>query len=117
MWGWGYTSPMADDVEGSAPRLVRFGPFELDRRVGELRKNGHRVRLQDQPLRVLEALVAQPGELLPRETLRHRLWPDDTFVDFDNGVNRAVNRLRAALATRPRTRGMSRRSTAAAIAS
>jgi TolB-like protein/DNA-binding winged helix-turn-helix (wHTH) protein/Tfp pilus assembly protein PilF len=79
------------------PRLVRFGVFELDRRSGELRKEGLRVRLQEQPLRVLDALLAQPGEPVTREALRQRLWPDDTFVDFDNGLNRAINRLRSAL--------------------
>ena len=71
--------------------------FELDRRSGELRKDGVRVRLQEQPLRVLDALLAEPGEPVTREALRQRLWPDDTFVDFDNGLNRAINRLRAAL--------------------
>ena len=79
------------------PRVVRFGVFELDRRSGELRRDGVRVRLQDQPLRVLDALLAEPGEPVTREALRQRLWPDDTFVDFDNGLNRAINRLRTAL--------------------
>src|SRR6185503_1724004 len=79
------------------PRVVRFGVFELDRLSGDLRKNGVRVRLQEQPLRVLNALLAEPGEPVTREALRQRLWPDDTFVDFDNGLNRAINRLRAAL--------------------
>jgi TolB-like protein/DNA-binding winged helix-turn-helix (wHTH) protein/Tfp pilus assembly protein PilF len=81
----------------STPRVLRFGVFELDRRSGELRREGLRVRLQEQPLRVLEALLAEPGEPVTREALRQRLWPDDTFVDFDNGLNRAINRLRAAL--------------------
>jgi TolB-like protein/DNA-binding winged helix-turn-helix (wHTH) protein len=85
------------DLQEAAPRIVRFGLFELDRHAGELRKDGVRVRLQEQPLRVLDALLAAPGEAVSRETLRHRLWPDDTFVDFDNGLNRAINRLRAAL--------------------
>jgi TolB-like protein/DNA-binding winged helix-turn-helix (wHTH) protein/Tfp pilus assembly protein PilF len=85
------------DPSDHTPRVVRFGVFELDRRSGELRKDGMRVRLQEQPLRVLEALLAQPGEPVTREALRQRLWPDDTFVDFDNGLNRAINRLRAAL--------------------
>src|SRR5687768_11694156 len=85
------------DPAVTTPRLVRFGVFELDRRSGELRKDGVRVRLQEQPLRVLDALLAEPGEPVTRETLRQRLWPDDTFVDFDNGLNRAINRLRVAL--------------------
>src|SRR5687768_1627883 len=79
------------------PRLLRFGVFELDRRSGELRKDGARVRLQEQPLKILDALLADPGQPVTRESLRQRLWPDDTFVDFDNGLNRAINRLRAAL--------------------
>jgi TolB-like protein/DNA-binding winged helix-turn-helix (wHTH) protein/Tfp pilus assembly protein PilF len=85
------------DLQEVAPRVVRFGVFELDRRSGELRKDGVRVRLQEQPLRVLDALLAEPGEPVTREALRQRLWPDDTFVDFDNGLNRAINRLRGAL--------------------
>jgi TolB-like protein/DNA-binding winged helix-turn-helix (wHTH) protein/tetratricopeptide (TPR) repeat protein len=79
------------------PRVLRFGVFELDRRSGELRREGLRVRLQEQPLRILEALLDARGEPVTREALRQRLWPDDTFVDFDNGLNRAISRLRAAL--------------------
>ena len=77
--------------------IVRFGLFELDRAAGELRKDGVRLRLQDKPLRVLEALIERPGALITREELRKRLWSDDTFVDFDNSLNNAINRLRAAL--------------------
>jgi DNA-binding winged helix-turn-helix (wHTH) protein len=79
------------------PRSVRFGVFELDRHSGELRKKGAKVRLQDKPLRILEALIEQPGVVISRDDLRRRLWSDDTFVDFDNGLNNAINRLRAAL--------------------
>jgi DNA-binding winged helix-turn-helix (wHTH) protein len=78
-------------------RLVRFGVFEVDVRTGELRKNGVQIRLQEQPFQVLAALLERPGELVAREELRKRLWPADTFVDFDNSVNAAVNRLREAL--------------------
>jgi TolB-like protein/DNA-binding winged helix-turn-helix (wHTH) protein/Tfp pilus assembly protein PilF len=85
------------DPREPTPRVLRFGVFELDRRSGELRKDGVRVRLQEQPLKVLDALLAEPGEPVTREALRQRLWPDDTFVDFDNGLNRAINRLRGAL--------------------
>src|SRR5439155_13657630 len=74
-----------------------FGPFELDRGAGELRKDGVRLRLQNKPLRVLEALIERPGALVTREELQKRLWSDDTFVDFDNSLNNAINRLRAAL--------------------
>ena len=81
----------------TTPRVLRFGVFELDRRSGELRREGLRVRLQEQPLRILEALLDARGEPVTREALRQRLWPDETFVDFDSGLNRAINRLRAAL--------------------
>ena len=88
------------DPREPTPRVVRFGVFELDRRSGELRKDGVRVRLQEQPLKVLDALLAEPGEPVTREALRQRLWPDDTFVDFDNGLNRAINRLRGGAGRR-----------------
>ena len=76
---------------------ARFGSFEVDFRSGELLKNGRRVRLQDQPLQVLAMLLDRPGELVSREELRQKLWPTDTFVDFDHGLNNAINRLREAL--------------------
>jgi DNA-binding winged helix-turn-helix (wHTH) protein/Tfp pilus assembly protein PilF len=79
------------------PARVRFGSYELDRRSGELLKSGSRLRLQERPLRVLEALLDHAGEVVTREELRRRLWSDDTFVDFDNGVNSAINRLRTSL--------------------
>jgi DNA-binding winged helix-turn-helix (wHTH) protein len=79
------------------PRLVRFGPFELDPVTGELRKQGIRIRLQPKPLEILRALVENPGAVVTRDELRARLWPEDTFVDFESGVNTAVNRLRIAL--------------------
>ena len=77
--------------------LARFGPFEVDFRAGELLKNGRRIRLQDQPLQVLAMLLEKPGEVVTREEVRKRLWPEDTFVDFDHGLNNAINRLREAL--------------------
>ena len=77
--------------------VVRFGVFELDLRTGELRKSGLRVGLQDQPLQVLTMLLERRGELVTREELRQRLWPADTFVDFEQGLNAAVKRLRTAL--------------------
>ena len=77
--------------------MVRFGLFELDARSGELRRSGVRVSLQDQPLKLLQCLLERPGELVTRDELRGRLWPGDTFVDFDQGVNAAVRRLREAL--------------------
>ncbi|HST08871.1 MAG TPA: winged helix-turn-helix domain-containing protein [Terriglobales bacterium] len=80
-----------------APPVVRFADFEVDVRVGELRKHGRRLRLQEQPLRVLAMLLDRPGELVSREELRLSLWPADTFVDFDHGLNSAVARLREKL--------------------
>jgi TolB-like protein/DNA-binding winged helix-turn-helix (wHTH) protein len=85
--------------------MVRFATFELDVRAGELHKAGARVKLQDKPFRLLAALLERPGDLVTREELCGRLWPSDTFVDFDNSLNNAVNRVRAALgdaADRPR---------------
>ena len=78
-------------------RLVRFGEFEIDERAGELRKEGIKVRLQEQPLQILQILLEHPGEVVTREELRKRVWPTDTFVDFDHGINNAVKRLREAL--------------------
>jgi eukaryotic-like serine/threonine-protein kinase len=77
---------------------TRFGVFELDRRSGELRKFGTRIRLQDQPLKVLMALLEQPGVVVTRDELKRKIWPDESFGDFDHAVNVAVAKLRAALA-------------------
>jgi len=79
------------------PRLIRFGIFEADLRAGELRKGGSRIRLQEQPFQILVMLLERPGQIITREELRSRLWPGDTFVDFEHGVNSAVARLRDAL--------------------
>ncbi len=81
----------------SARRLVRFGVFELDAHSGELRKSGVRLSVQDQPLQVLKLLLDRPGELVTREELRQQLWPSDTFVGFEHGLNAAVGRLRETL--------------------
>ena len=75
----------------------RFGTFECDAATGALWKSGRPVKLQDKPRQVLVALLERPGELVSRESLRHRLWTDDTFVDFDNGVNVCIRKLRDAL--------------------
>jgi TolB-like protein/Flp pilus assembly protein TadD len=77
--------------------IVRFGEFELDQDAGELRRDGAKVRLQDQPLQILQILLEQPGRVIQREELRRRIWPSDTFVDFDHGINNAIKRLREAL--------------------
>src|SRR5215469_849561 len=77
--------------------IHRFGTYELDTRTRELRKNGMRIRCQEQPLQVLLALLEHPGELLTREDLRQRVWPEDTFVDFDHALNTAAKKIRLAL--------------------
>src|SRR6516164_40617 len=76
---------------------IRFDSFEFDFQVGELRREGRRVKLQDQPSRVLFRLLQRPGEIVTREELRQELWPADTYVDFDHGLNSAVARLRETL--------------------
>jgi len=76
---------------------LRFGVFELDLRAGELRKHGLRVRLQEQPFQVLAMLLEHPGEVVTREEVQKTLWPADTFVDFDHGLNKAINKIREAL--------------------
>ena len=68
-------------------RRVRFRAFEADLRSGELRKHGMKIKLQDQPFQILAMLLERPGEIVTREELRHKLWPADTFVDFDVGLN------------------------------
>ena len=80
--------------------VVRFPPFELDRRAGEVRRSGLRVKLQEKPFQILEMLLDRPGEVVTREELRERLWPADTFVDFDASLNTAVNKVRTALGDR-----------------
>ncbi len=78
-------------------QVLRFGVFELDLRAGELRKHGLKIKLQEKPLQVLSALLAQPGKVVTREELRKSLWTDDTFVDFDHSINIAIAKLRQAL--------------------
>jgi DNA-binding winged helix-turn-helix (wHTH) protein/Tol biopolymer transport system component len=93
---------MRDERNG---RVLQFGAFELKTGTGEIRKNGTRIRLQGKPFHLLEALLERPGGVVTREELRDRLWAADTFVDFESGLNTAVNRLRLALgdsADRPR---------------
>jgi len=78
-------------------RPISFGLFEVDQHAGELRKQGLRIKLRDQPFQILLLLLARPGEVVSREELQKKLWPADTFVDFDRGLNKAVNHLRDAL--------------------
>src|SRR6476619_4156321 len=81
----------------ASPNIFRFGLFEADAANGTLMRNGVRVRIQDQPFRVLIFLLEQPGEIVTREQLRQRLWPEGTYVDFDGSLNVILKRLRAAL--------------------
>src|SRR5271157_4271301 len=86
-------------------RVFRFGTFEVDVAEGELRKQGVRIKLHSQPFRVLVMLLEKPSELVTRDEMRQRLWGDDTFVDFDHGLNTAVNKIREAFgdpASQPR---------------
>ena len=84
-------------MDRKAHQRLRFGPFEFDPRSGHLRSESSTLRLADQPLALLNALLERPGEMVSREDLRGRLWPEGTFVDFDHGLNSAVSRLREAL--------------------
>jgi TolB-like protein len=85
------------ETKHPAGTLFRFGPFELDRRTGELRKRGVRLSLQEQPQRILATLLEHPGDIVSREELCRRLWPQGTFVDFEHSLNAAVRRLRVTL--------------------
>jgi len=78
-------------------QTIRFGAFEADLPSGEIRKSGSRIKLQDQPFKVLQILLERPGDLVTREELQSRIWPEDSFGDFDHAVNVAVGKLRAAL--------------------
>src|SRR5580700_529572 len=81
----------------ATPRVVRFGIFELDLDSRELRKSGVKIKLQDQPFLILALLLERPGAIVTREELHKKLWPKDTFVDFDLSLNSAVKKLRQAL--------------------
>ena len=85
-----------EHVNPSRGTAIRFDDYELDGRSGELRRNGVLVKLQEQPLQILQLLIERPGEVVTRDELRRKIWPD-TFVDFDHGINNAIKRLRAAL--------------------
>src|SRR6185369_6736852 len=81
----------------SLPPITRFGTFEVNVQTGEMRHGGQKVKLQEQPFQVLVALLERRGEVVTREDLRNKLWPQDTFVDFDHSLNAAIKRLRDAL--------------------
>src|SRR5580693_1901892 len=87
----------AEVTVNNGNRTIRFGAFEADLPSGEVRKSGSRIKLQDQPFKVLQILLEHPGDLVTREELQSRIWPEDSFGDFDHAVNVAVGKLRAAL--------------------
>src|SRR5256884_4771622 len=87
-------------LEAQASAILRFGVFEVDVRAGEVHKQGARIKLQEQPFHVLTVLLQRPGEVVTREELRSQNWPADTFVDFDNSLNTAINKLRDRKSTR-----------------
>src|SRR5437764_14768359 len=90
--------PRAHSGHNASPATnVRFGPFELDLRARELRKEGRRIRLQEQPFQILRMLLESPGEVVLREEIRSRLWTNGTVVEFEHSINAAVKRLREAL--------------------
>src|SRR5215813_12143097 len=90
--------PRKPSMEPTArTRKARFSSFEVDLRSGQLYKHGIRLKLQDQPFQVLALLLEHPGDLVTREELHQKLWPSDTFVDFDTGLNNAIKKLRDAL--------------------
>src|SRR5581483_922235 len=84
-------------MAGGELRVFQFGVFEADEAAGELRKGGVRVKLHSQPFQVLLMLLEKPSEVVTREEMRQRLWGQDTFVDFDHGLNSAINRIRTVL--------------------
>jgi cholera toxin transcriptional activator len=91
------SQPGAAMQPSSSWRVYRFGLFEADEETGELRKQGHRLALQGQPLQVLLMLLARPGELVSRGDIQRQIWSDGTFVDFEHGLNAAINKIRDAL--------------------
>jgi len=91
------TPPSNSPMSSSEGKLLRFGLFEVDLAAGELRKNGRRIRLQEQPFQVLVTLLENAGRVVTRDDLRQRIWPSDTFVDFDHSLNTAVNKIRESL--------------------
>jgi DNA-binding winged helix-turn-helix (wHTH) protein len=86
-----------ESLASPPPAIYRFGLFEVNPHSGEVRKAGVRIKLQDQPLQILLKLLEQAGDVVSREELRTALWKDDTFVDFDAGLNTAIRRLRDTL--------------------
>src|SRR5580698_9659319 len=84
-------------LSGTPDEIYRFGPFELASGTGELRKHGQRLKLQEQPIRVLIVMLQNAGEVVTREQIQRRLWADDVHVDYENAINSAVRKLREVL--------------------
>jgi DNA-binding winged helix-turn-helix (wHTH) protein len=84
-------------LDSNSTEVIRFSVFEVNLKAGELRRNGFKLRLQEQPFQILATLLERPGKVVTREELQARLWPEDTFVDFDHSLNAAVRRLRDTL--------------------
>src|ERR1035438_1439525 len=84
-------------VPAAKSRVIRFGVFEVDLQEAELRKSGIRIKLQEQPFQILTMLLVRPGETVSRDEVRRKLWPADTFVDFDHSLNSSIKKLREAL--------------------
>src|SRR5215831_19371277 len=84
-------------VTAAEPRSYEFGVFTVELSGGELRKHGVRLKLQERPVQLLVCLLERPGEIISRDELRQRLWPDGTFVDFDHNISSAINKLRTVL--------------------
>src|SRR6202795_655747 len=97
---------MANSSKPAEPRRLPFGPFSVDLRAGELYKRGKKIKVQLLPLQLLGALLEKPGEVVSREELKSRLWPADTFVDFEHGLNTAIKKLRQALGDNPAKPGL-----------
>jgi DNA-binding winged helix-turn-helix (wHTH) protein len=89
--------PLAMSPLQNSRAAIRFDDFELDLHSGELRKSGVKIKLQAQPFQILQALLERPGEVVTRDELQKRIWPSETFVDFEQGLNNAVQRIRQAL--------------------
>src|SRR3982074_2572713 len=87
----------ASSADHNAGSKKRFGVFEFAPQARELTKHGVRLKVQEQPIQILAALIEQAGQIVPREDLQRRLWPDGTFVDYEQSLNKAVNKLREAL--------------------
>ena len=100
---------------GNTNGVIRFGFFEINLHAGELRRQGAKVKLQDQPFQVLAMLLERPGELVTREELRERIWPAGVFVDYEKSLSKAVNKVREALGDSSETLALSRRWPAEAI--